>query len=140
MELTIFLLNILFLKSCVWICTRPNLTNAPIHSCYLGLGTYLNTTLQRLYIQPENCEFQFPTYVVIWKYIFKHISDKTIYSNKKFWFCVFIFSLKTGLICGFYRDGFEYVHIEIHLYKNHIFKPIFLKCTYWNTCYKLLHI
>ena len=29
----------------------------------------------------------------------------------------------------FYRDGFRYVHIEIHLLQMHIFKPNFLNCT-----------
>ena len=65
----------------------------------LGDGTYLNITLQKPYI-----------------------------SNKYIYFCL-LFLRISWQIYDFYRDGFRYVHIEIHLLQMHIFKPNFLNCT-----------
>ena len=63
-------------------------------------GTYLNITLQKPYISKK--------YIDIFCLLFLRISQQ---------------------IYDFYRDGFRYVHIEIHLLQMHIFKPNFLNST-----------
>ena len=65
-------------------------------------------------------------HVKIW-WNFLLLCNGTYLNRNIFIFCL-LFLRISWQIYDFYRDGFRYVHIEIHLLQMHIFKPNFLNC------------